>query len=68
MPIGIVADWDYIVRTSVRARDDRVNPRVKPEDGHDEAGQSIFPAAGIIPEISLLSRAGSPVVEHADRC
>jgi hypothetical protein len=48
MPIEIVADWDYIVRTLVRVRDGRVNPRVKPEDGHDEAGESILSAPGII--------------------
>jgi hypothetical protein len=37
---GMVADQDCIVRKLVRVSDGRVDPRVKPEDGHDKGGRS----------------------------
>ena len=48
------ADWDCIFRKLCAGGDGRVDPRVKPEDGHDGVGESILSALGI----SLLAWVG----------
>jgi hypothetical protein len=58
----MVADWDCIVRNLVRVADGRVDPRVKPEDGHDgvkprhDGGRASVSAAVGITAVPMQAR------------